>query len=126
MTKGADKITIKETRSETEFRGEASYKGKTCKMIFKSYTVKQREDACKQAWNKCKDDSDSWCLEDEYYGILEKYNDEIEKDFENCLIRNNFPLEAFGDGDDEGDYAYKKAAKSVKPMMLKKPLLKFF
>jgi hypothetical protein len=80
MSKGTEKITMKLDKHN----GEITYNGKTCS----TKGLSQRIKACSDAWNKIQTQGGSGYLEDYYYNFLEK-------DFEECLVNNNFPEEDF-------------------------------
>lgn len=87
ISKGAEKITVKETRTSEE----VSYKGKSCKASEPSKS--QSQAACQKAWNE---------YQDEYYWE-EYYYEFLYADFDKCVKGLNLPPEFYED-DDEGDY----------------------
>jgi len=88
--KGSEIVTIKEDRNSAE----ASSKGKKCKS---EASKKQKENACKEAWDKYHLTENYW--DDYYWGILYK-------DFYDCLA-NSMPKGFWVDKDED---SYGKAA----------------
>ncbi|MDR2731753.1 MAG: hypothetical protein LBB36_00875 [Fibromonadaceae bacterium] len=98
LSNGTEKVAIKLIGMHG---GQATYNGKTCKDLEPSKS--KREKACKDAWSEIQaqgGNADRWELQEAYYEFLDK-------DFYECIAKNNFPAELFGDYDD--DY-YERAA----------------
>jgi len=112
--KGSDKITVKLTIKTNEYSQEISYKGKSCKYSEHDYSKSERESACKEAWNKYKDDND-W--EDYYYDILRKNRNENRKDYEDCM-KKYMPSELM-ENDDKDESVIAKAKAKFKPLSKK-------
>ena len=89
--KNSTKVTIKETAMDTRF----SYNGNTCSMSWAAPSKSKRESACKEAWDKHKDD-EYW--DDYYYDILRSNR----YDFWDCLEKK-MPAGFFTDDDGDSD-----------------------
>jgi len=104
--KGSDKITVRQTVTNTEESIYVNYKGNSCEFKESRPSEAQRIAACKKAWDEHKDDDD-W--EDYYWNSI--YGGD-KSNYHNC-IRNLLPADFFDDDEEgAGKISAKPAAKA--------------
>jgi|GEM_PF-5265140 len=95
ISKGSHTIKVYEDYKNNIESWTFTYNGKTCSG--KSSSLNERRAACNSAIATCASSSDSYCIEDAFYDIIENY-----ADFDSCMQRNmpeEFVKSFYGDGD---------------------------